>query len=131
MNSALIQKRTLKRQPTLDNYGFVPRTYLTATGRRTVESEPPSNDRFTVWHLNISGLWNKLDRLKMAIYNTPEKPDVIGLCETHLSNSVNGIPPDIRGYNCFHNNCTSQSAGTAIYYNARLPAEEIEIEGLD
>ena len=57
---------------------------------------------------------------------------MIGLCETHLAKHPEaGIPPDIRGYNCFYNNCSSASAGTALYYNAKLPAEEIQLQCQD
>ena len=127
MESNYVAGHSLKRQNTLDNYGFIPRTYLTARGREPVDEETlPNNDRVTIWHLNVSGLWSKIDRLTTAIHNTPEKPDVIGLCETHLAkHPETGMPPDIRGYNCFYNNCSSASAGTALYYNAKLPAEEI------
>ena len=78
--------------------------------------------------MNIAGLWNKLDKLKTAIYNTPEKPDVIGLCETHLAKGEKGLPPDIKGYNFFYNNYTSASAGTAIYYRSHMQAAEINVK---
>ena len=81
MERHYVTGHSLKRQPTLDNYGFTSRTYLTTRGREPVDEEtiPLNNDRVTTWHLNITGLWQKLDRLTTAIHNTPEKPDVIGL----------------------------------------------------
>ena len=80
MEQNYVVGRSLKRQPNLDNYGFTSRTYLTARGREPVDEETmPNNDRVSIWHLNITGLWQKLDRLTTAIHNTPEKPDVIGL----------------------------------------------------
>ena len=39
-----------------------------------------------------------------------------------------GLPPDIRGYNCFSNNLSAASSGTALYYNAKLQAKEIKID---
>ena len=112
----------------MDDFQFTSRTYITARGRE-LRDEPglEDSDRSTIWHLNISGLWDKIDNLKTAITNSPERPDVIGLCETHLK-AKRDLPPDIRGYNYFYNSHCSASAGTAIYYKASLPAAEIQLD---
>ena len=79
MRSPLVQQPNLKRQPTLENYGFTNRTYTSTRGITSNIEVTTENDRMTVWHLNIAGLWDKLERLKTIIYNSPEKPDIIGL----------------------------------------------------
>ena len=67
-----------------------------------------ATDRFTIWHLNIAGLKDKIDRLRTIIHNAPEKPNIIGICETHLHvKQEYGLPPDIRGYHFYHNNHNS------------------------
>ena len=85
---------TLKRQQNLDELGFTCKTYKSINGRRPVEQQSAqTRDVFTVWHLNIAGLKSKIDRLRTILHNSPDKPDIIGICETHLSRFADyGIP---------------------------------------
>lgn len=52
-----------------------------------------------VWHLNIRGLWGKIEYIKHAISSTTHIPDIIALCETHIQE--NGHPPALPGYKYF------------------------------
>ena len=86
---------SLKRQQNLDEHGFTVKTYKSIDGRRPVQRDNYS-DRLSIWHLNIGGLQNKQDRLRTIIQNAAEKPDIIGICETHLpQHAETGTPPDL------------------------------------
>ena len=104
---------SFKRQQNLDELGFTCKTYKSINGRKPIETRSlERNQRFTVWHLNIAGLKAKVDRLRTILHNSPDKPNIIGICETHLPpHPEYGIPPDIRGYTFFHNNDKSDQGG--------------------
>ena len=105
---------SLKRQQNLDEHGFTTKSYKSIDGRRPIERQTFA-DRLTVWHLNIGGLKNDthIDKLRTIIHNSAEKPDIIGISETHLpQHEEYGLPPDISGYNAYHNNHQSDSGGT-------------------
>ena len=76
-----------------------------------------------IWHLNVRGLWHKIDYIKHAISSSTHIPDIIALCETHVRE--NGQLPTIPGYKYFCNNFTGGSSGTAIYYRLHMKAEQL------
>ena len=49
-----------------------------------------------IWHLNIGGLWRKIDYLKHTISASTHIPDIIALCEIHIKEGA--YPPTIPGY---------------------------------
>ena len=118
---------SLKRQQNLEEFGFTTKQYKSIDGRRPAEQTSQLNsNRFTIWHLNIAGLRSKIDRLRTIIHNAPEKPSIIGICETHLPKHPEyGLFPDIRGYHFYYNNQNSEQGGTCIYVRNNLNASEI------
>ena len=98
-------KTSLKRQQNLDEHGFTLKTFKSIDGRRPIERQTFA-DRLTIWHLNIGRLKeDHTDRLRTIIHNAAERPDIIGISESHLPKHEElGLPPDIKGYNVYHNN---------------------------
>ena len=74
-----------------------------------------------IWHLNIGGLWSKIEYIKHAISSSTHIPDIIAICETKVQE--NGQPPSLPEYKHFYNNFTKGSSGTAIYYRMYMKAE--------
>ena len=82
-----------------------------------------------MWHLNIWGLRTKWDLLRTFIHNAVQKPDIIGIWESHLPpHEEYGIPPDIKGFNAYYNNLAGDAGGTWIYIKNYIRAEEITVQ---
>jgi exonuclease III len=67
-------------------------------------------------HLNICGLWNKIEELKHLL--NKHKISIIGLAETHLG--PNDEPPVINGYRWHGSNGTRHGKGVGIYSKEKL-----------
>ena len=89
-----------------------------------INTDKSARPGIIAWHLNIAGLWAKIEYLKHAISSSIHIPDVITICETHIKEG--GTLPHIPGYKHFSNNHTGGSSGTAIYYRMHLKAEQLQ-----
>ena len=80
-----------------------------------------------VAHINVNGLYNKLNEIKFLLQET--KPDVLAITETHLHKDINDDQLQIEGYCLVRNdrqNTENNWGGCLIYFAADLEAFERE-----
>ena len=69
---------------------------------------------FSIFHLNIRSLQNKLDDLTTLLANLDVKFSIVGITETWLQNSAHNV--DINGYDFVFKNRSSKSGGGVGLY---------------
>lgn len=83
-------------------------------------------------HININGLVNKIDEVRLLLDET--KLDIFAITETHLSKFTTDNEIDINGYHIIRRDRIGKSnhwGGTIIYYHHLLNLHEINIENND
>ena len=78
-------------------------------------------------HINVNGLYNKLNEIKFLLQET--KLDVLAITETHLHKDINDCQLQIEGYCLVRNdrqNAENNWGGCLIYFAADLEASERE-----
>ena len=76
-------------------------------------------------HLNVNGLYHKLDEVKVLLEET--KFDILALTETHLQDAATDSEIAIEGYMLFRKDRTRNKkwGGTLIYYREHLNVHEL------
>ena len=76
-------------------------------------------------HLNVNGLYHKLDEVKILLDET--KFDILAITETHLRDAVTDSEVAIEGYLSFRKDRTGKKkwGGTLIYYKEHLDVHEL------
>ena len=72
------------------------------------------NQGFSVGNLNIQGFYSKLDQIKTLLSHS--NIDILGLCETFLTNHHDTFEIEIRDYNCVRRDrITGKKGGIVVY----------------
>ena len=77
------------------------------------------NPNMTVMCHNIRSMNTNFDNFSAELLNNGVTYDIIGICETHLTDSTENLYP-IKNLKIFTNNVTSNKGGVCIYANDKL-----------
>ena len=79
--------------------------------------EKLSVDGLKCCHLNINGLYGKLDEIKLLLFET--KVDILAISESHLSNQIHDYEIDIPNYAFIRKDRSGKGnswGGIIVYY---------------
>lgn len=80
-------------------------------------------------HLNVNGLLNKIEQVRLLLYES--KINILAISETHLSSTVSNAELEIHNYSLVRKDrqgCGNNWGGVLVYYENHIPLHEVDFK---